>query len=129
LITKAIIVLRVDKDKFEQVVDGISGLGTLIDQSIQSEDVTEKYLDKEARLRLLRFEESRIEEYLKKLVDPDDIFKAERQLTDICYENESLTGTLNKWDNFVELSTITVNMNEKEPAALAGERKKHIWQS
>ncbi|AUS95562.1 hypothetical protein CDQ84_17140 [Clostridium thermosuccinogenes] len=123
LLTRAVIILRVDKDKFEQVVDGISGLGTLIDQSIYGEDVTDKYFDKEARLRLLRFEESRIEEYLKKLTDLDAIFRVERQLTEIRHEIESLTGTLKKWDNLVELSTITVNMNEKEPEANAGDSK------
>lgn len=129
LVTNAVIVIRVDKDKFERTLDDISGLGIVLDEAITSDDVTGKYFDTESRLRLLRFEESRLEEYLKKLTDPDVIFKTEDKLTEIRYEIESLTGTLKKWDDLVELSTITINLSEKipEPAA-AVIKEKTYWQ-
>lgn len=115
-ITNGIIIIRVDRDKFDEVVMGIKGLGDLIDENIKSDDVTDKYYDTESRLRLLRFEESRLEEYLKKINDPDTIFKTESRLTDIRHEIESLTGTLKKWNDLVALSTITINLYEKSEA-------------
>lgn len=77
--------------------------------------MTEKFFDLESRLRVVRYQESRLEEYLKKVEDPEIIFKTEKQLTEIRYEIETLTGTLNKLNDLVELSTITINMDEKLP--------------
>ncbi|MCX7710791.1 MAG: DUF4349 domain-containing protein [Clostridia bacterium] len=113
LITRGVIVVRVDKNKFENVLSDIKGLGLLLDESIKSDDVTDQFFDVESRLRLLKYEESRLEEYLKKINDPDTIFKTESRLTDIRHEIEGLTGTLKKWSDLVELSTITINMVEK----------------
>ena len=53
------------------------------------------------------------EEIFEKVEDPDIIFKTEKQLTEIRHEIETLTGTLNKLNDLVELSTITINMDEK----------------
>lgn len=117
LLTKGVIILRVDKDKFESVLTDVKGLGLLMDESIKSDDVTEKFFDTESRLRLLKFEESRLEQFLMKLTDPDTIFKTESRLTDIRHEIEGLTGTLKKWSDLVELSTITINLSEKRPDA------------
>lgn len=119
LIKKGTIVLRVDKQKFEKVLNNLKGIGTVFNWTINGEDVTDKYFDVESRLRLLKFEETRLEEYLKKLTDIDQIFKTESRLTDIRQEIESLTGNLKKMDDLVELSTITINMNEKYPDSVA----------
>jgi len=115
LVKRGVIVVRVDKEKFDKVLSDIKGLGSVLNEITGTDDVTEKYFDVESRLRLLRFEESRLEEYLKKLNDPDTIFKTESRLTDIRHEIEGLTGTLRKLNDLIELSTITININEKVP--------------
>ena len=97
----------------------------LYQTNIKSDDVTDKFFDIESRLRLLKYEESRLEEYLKKITDPDTIFKTEARLMEIRHEIESLTGNLNKLSNLVQLSTITINMSEKIPA---GEKAGSYWQ-
>lgn len=117
LVTNGVIIIRVDADKFSSVLKDVKGLGLLTDENIKTEDVTEKFFDVESRLRLLRYEESRLEEYLKKIEDPDTIFKTERKLTDIRHEIEQLTGNLNKLSDLVKLSTITINMSEKVPTS------------
>lgn len=115
LITRGYIVIRVDKDKFEQIMNDVKGLGLVVEENISSNDVTDKYFDIESRLRLLRYEESRLEEYLKKIEDPDTIFKTQSRLTDIRHEIEGLTGTLRKWNDLIDLSTITINITEEVP--------------
>lgn len=117
LITKGTIIIRVDKDKFESTLTNVKGLGISFGEDIKGEDVTDKFFDTESRLRLLRFEESRLEQYLNKINDPDIIFKTESRLTDIRHEIEGLTGTLKKWNDLVELSTITINLYEKNPVS------------
>lgn len=49
---------------------------------------------------------------MKNVDDLDAIFKAEEKLTNIRHEIETLTGTLNKLNDLVDLSTITINMQE-----------------
>lgn len=115
LITKGIIVIRVDKNKFESILLGIKGLGLLTEQTIKTDDVTDQYFDSESRLRLLKYEETRLEDYLKKISDPDTIFKTEDQLTNIRHEIERLTVTLKRWSDLADLSTITINISEKIP--------------
>lgn len=115
--TKGTIIVRVDAEKFGDVLKDVKGLGQLLEENIKSDDVTDKFFDLESRLRLIKYEESRLEEYLKKITDPDTIFKTEARLTEIRHEIESLTGNLNKLSNLVKLSTITINMSEKVPAA------------
>lgn len=125
--TKGTIIIRVDAEKFGDVLKGVKGLGILLDENIKSDDVTDQFFDIESRLRLIRYEESRLEEYLKKITDPDTIFKTEARLTEIRHEIESLTGNLNKLSNLVQLSTITINMSEKIPAA-ENIKEKSYWQ-
>lgn len=125
LTTRGTIIIRVDAEKFGDVLKDVKGLGLLLDENIKSDDVTDKFFDIESRLRLIKYEESRLEEYLKKITDPDTIFKTEARLTEIRHEIESLTGNRNKLSNLVQLSTITINMSEKIPA---GETTKSYWQ-
>lgn len=115
LIKRGSIVIRVDKNKFDSVLNSIKGIGDVYNWNISGQDVTDKYIDIESRLRLLKLEEAKLIEYLNKLTDLDKIFKMESQLTDIRQQIESLTGNLKKMSDLVELSTITVNMNEKVP--------------
>lgn len=117
LVRRGTIVIRVDKDKFDKVLKSLKGIGQVFSESINGEDVTDKFYDTESRLRLLKIEESKLEEYLKKLNDLDQIFKTESRLTEIRYQIESLTGTLKKMSDLVDLSTITININEKYPGS------------
>ena len=109
------IVLRVDRSRFDSVLNKLRGIGDVYNYTTTGEDVTEQYYDIESRLRLLKLEQEKIEAYLAKLSDLDDIFKAESKLTEIRYQIESLTGKLNKLSSLVDLSTITINLHEKRP--------------
>jgi hypothetical protein len=109
------IVLRVARDNFDTVLNKLRGIGDVYNYTTHGEDVTEQYFDVESRLRLLKMEQEKIEAYVAKLNDLDQIFKAESKLTEIRYQIESLTGKLNKLSSLVDLSTITINLNEKRP--------------
>lgn len=115
LLKEGTIVLRVDKNEFDSVIRKLKGIGEVLDDTANGKDVTDQYIDLEARIRLLRIEQAKLEEYLQRLDDIDQIFRAESKLTEILYEIERLTGNLNKLSSLVDLSTITINMNEKRP--------------
>lgn len=115
-ITRGVVVVRVDSGKFEQIMDNITGIGTVLDEKRGSDDITYAYTDTQARIRLLEDEQSRLEEYLKdKTKDADFIFKVQSRLTEVLYQIENLKGTIQKWDDLVGLSTITIEMKELVP--------------
>lgn len=127
-ITSGVIVIRVAREKFDVILSNIKGLGTVLDDNLYTDDVTDRYFDTEARLRVLELEEEKLISYLKKIEDPETIFKYERRLTEIRQDIESLTGTLRKWDSLVELSTITINLREKQPEKEEEEKEeKPYW--
>ncbi len=127
-ITRGVIVIRVAREKFDVILSSIKGLGTVLDDNLYTDDVTDRYFDTEARLRVLELEEEKLISYLKKIEDPETIFKYERRLTEIRQDIESLTGTLRKWDNLVDLSTITINLREKQPEKEEEEKEeKPYW--
>ncbi|MEN6314295.1 MAG: DUF4349 domain-containing protein [Clostridiaceae bacterium] len=128
LVKNGTIVLRVDKDKFDTVINNLMGIGDVYNQAINGQDVTDRFVDTESRLRLLKLEQSRLEAYLVKLEDLDKIFKTESRLTEIRQEIESLTGNLNKMSSLVELSTITITLNEKYPGAEKMTKPMTYWQ-
>lgn len=115
LVKNGTIVLRVDKTKFDSVIGKLRGIGDVFNYTTNGQDVTEQYFDVESRLRLLKMEQAKLESYLAKIDDLDKIFQAESKLTDIRYQIESLTGNLNKLSSLVDLSTITINLNERRP--------------
>ncbi len=113
--TLGYITIRVYSDRFESVLSDVRGLGDLLDQNVTSNDITDQFFDTEARLKVLKIEYDLVEDYLKKVTDLDAIFKTQKRLTELRQEIENLTGTLNKWKDLVDLSTIRINISEKLP--------------
>lgn len=128
LLKRGNIVLRVYKDKFDSVFNNLKGIGDVTSETINGHDVTDQFVDTESRLRLLKLEQERLEEYLVKLNDLDQIFRTESRLTEIRHEIENLTVNLNKMNSLVELSTISISMNEKNPYENKKPVKVTYWQ-
>lgn len=109
------ITIRIDAKQFDNILNGIKGLGEITDDRVYSTDITDQFFDTEGRLKILKIEYEFLEEYMMSLKDPDSIFKTRTRMTDLQTEIERLSGTLNKWKDLVELSTIYIQMTEKYP--------------
>lgn len=105
-------VLRVPSDKLENFKNDVETIGSITNQNTSSEDITLKYYDSEARLKSLKIQEERLLEMLKKAEELKDLFQIEQQLQDVRYRIETMTGTIRKWDNLVEYSTVIINLHE-----------------
>lgn len=108
---------RVPAERLDATVAAFQGMGRLISMSIQAEDITEQYVDLEARLRNQRQLETR----LVALVDRPgnkvaDLLEVEREVARVRGEIESLDGRKRLWDSQVALSTLTVELREPRPA-------------
>ncbi len=121
------ITLRIAADYFDKILTDVKGLGEVIDDRIYSTDVTDRFFDTEGRLKILKVEYDYLVEYMKSLTKPEDIFRTRTQITELQTEIEKLTGTLNKWSDLVELSTITISMQEKHPGDASRKQEYTYW--
>lgn len=105
-------VLRIPKDSFEKFLNDIGSIGNITSKTVSGNDVTSQYFDSEAHLKSLQVEEDRLLEILKKTGELKDVIEVEKELTNVRYQIENLTGTLKRFDNLVNYCTINVTVSE-----------------
>jgi hypothetical protein len=108
---------RVPQDKFYPAIEKIESLGTRKHRQVSGQDVTEEFIDLEARLGNLKKQEARLSDILEMAKTVKDIIEVEHELERVRGEVERLTGRLNYLNKSAEMSTITVNVMESAPIA------------
>jgi len=79
-------------------------------ESLNAQDVTEQFIDLDARLNSSVREEASLLELLGRATDIDDVLVIERELTSIRSEIERLQGQLNFLERRVSLATLSVTL-------------------
>ncbi|BDQ03524.1 DUF4349 domain-containing protein [Ignavibacterium sp.] len=108
------LIARVPEDKFNTLLDKISSVAEKIEsKNVSSLDVTEEFIDVEARIKTKKELEARYKEILKKATRVDEILNIEREMGNLRSEIESLEGRMNYLKNRISLSTLTITFYEK----------------
>ncbi|GIV45780.1 MAG: hypothetical protein KatS3mg036_0598 [Ignavibacterium sp.] len=108
------LIARVPEDKFKTLLDKISSVAEKIEsKNVSSLDVTEEFIDVEARIKTKKELEARYAEILKKATRVDEILNIEREMGNLRSEIESLEGRMNYLKNRISLSTLTITFYEK----------------
>lgn len=108
------VTVRVPEDKFDQLVEKISGTAERIEsKNITSRDVTEEFIDVEARIKTKKDLEARYKELLKQANRVDEMLNIEAEMGKLRSEIESLEGRLNYIKNRVELSSLSITYYER----------------
>ncbi len=110
--------VRVPVKQFSNVMSQIRALGKVKHESIDTQDVTEEFLDLDARLRTLRQAEERLLAMLKRSGKLADLLAIERELAGRREEIERAEGRLRYLRDRVGFSTITVSLYEEGTAAV-----------
>ncbi|GEL10466.1 hypothetical protein FGL01_12050 [Flavobacterium glycines] len=101
--------VRVPSKNFDLFLDDISKGVTYFDnKEISSQDVTEEYIDVDARLKAKKVLEARYLELLKKANKVSEMLEIEAQLSTIREEIEAKEGQLRYMQSQVSMSTITI---------------------
>ena len=116
---RATMTIRVPQDQFPQALERIEALGTVLSRDIGSEDVSEEFIDIEARLKNALGEEQSLLALLERARAVSDVLAIERELFRVRSEIERYQGRLNFLERRVELATITVSL--VSPAVNVGE--------
>jgi len=113
---RAEIVIRVPKDKFHTAIQEIEGYGKVLNEGVNSEDITQQYIDLKARLSNLQRQEKRLLEILEAAKNVEEILAIEKELERVRGEIEALQGQINYLERSVEMSVISISLTKPTPS-------------
>jgi hypothetical protein len=104
--------IRIPSDRFDQSMLQVETLGKVLNKQVNTQDVTEQYVDTEARARNLKRTEERLLEHLSRAGVLEEVLRVEQELTRIREEIERLEGQLRFLGDRVAYSTISITLQE-----------------
>lgn len=106
--------IRVPSRNFDKLVDAVSkGVEHFDVRNIEAVDVTEEFVDAEARLKTKKQVEQRYQDLLKRAGKISEILEIERQIGELRAEIESIEGRLRYLRNRVDYSTLDISFYKK----------------
>ncbi len=107
------IVIRIPSNNFDHfLTDATSGVKKFDDKKITVNDVTDEFLDVEARIKTKKELELRYLQLLKQANTVKDILEIEREIAKLRSDIESIEGRLNYLQNSVSYSTLDITFYE-----------------
>lgn len=106
--------VRIPSENFDSFLSKLEKhVGRFENKNISLTDVTEEFIDAEARLNNKKELEKRYVELLAKAVKLEDVLSLERELNGVRAEIESIEGRYRYLKNQVAMSTLTITFYEK----------------
>lgn len=104
---KGDMIIRVPREKFEDLLSRLSGYADSITQkSITSEDVTDEYIDNKARIQVKEKTRDQYFEFLKRAKNIEEVLKVQNEITSLQEDIEAATGRINYIQHQSALSSI-----------------------
>jgi len=114
--------LRVPTGSASGVMKAIRGLGRVENESSTAQDITDEYVDLEARLANARASEARLMELFRRAGKLDDVLAVEKELTRVRGDIESYQAKKKNWDILTEMVTIEVHLDSSSAGFPSGHR-------
>jgi len=110
------LVVRVPAAQFNAAMEEIRGVGQrMIQEKVTGQDVTEEFMDLEARIKNQKALESQFIEIMKRAGKVDDALSVQRELAEVRTDIEKLEGRRRFLENQASLSTINVTLQPPTP--------------
>lgn len=110
---EGVFTLRVPAERFSSTLLQVERLGTVETRRIGGQDVTEEFVDLQARIRNLERHESRLLSFMERATRVSELLAIEQELARVRGEIERLTGRQRFLANQVDLATVEVAMRQK----------------
>ena len=110
--TYATLRLRVPSAAFDRTLEELRELGEVLSEQSQSTDVTEEFVDLEARLRNLRAVEERLLGFLDRAEKVEELLSVQRELASTQGEIERVTGRMNYLSALADESSLTLSLTQ-----------------
>ncbi len=107
--------LKVPVERFPQVLAGLAALGKVTKNSSDSQDVTEEYVDLQARIKNLKVAEETLNKFLKESVNSHESYlKTLEQIAKVRGEIERAEGRRKYLETMSAMSAITFTAREEQ---------------
>ncbi len=118
-----IVTVRVPAPQFDAAVQAIRQTGSrVLSDKTTGQDVTEEYIDLEARIRAKKALEAQFLEIMKRASRVSDALDVQEQISEVRSQIESLEGRRRFLENRAALSTIAVTLQTPTPVVTATTR-------
>ncbi|HOT04601.1 MAG TPA: DUF4349 domain-containing protein [Methanolinea sp.] len=114
------LVMRVPAASFERALASIAALGRLQSQAVRADDVTEEYVDLQARRMALANQRAQYQRIMERAGNVSEILEVQQQIERVQVEIDRIDGRLKYLDNRIDYATITVSFREPEPVGAGG---------
>ncbi len=103
--------IRVPAEKFNEALDEIRKTASRVSvETVKGQDVTEEFIDIEARLKTQKALEAQFLEIMKQSKSVEDALNVQRELADVRTEIEQVEGRKHFLENQASLSTIKIKL-------------------
>ena len=119
--------VRVPKTELVSVMDGLATLGTVTSRHVQVKDVTDEWIDLQAKLNNMRAMRDRLRSLLQQAKTVKETLEVEKELTRVQSELDSLEGKIKAMQQHVSYSKLTVRIRQKNIPGPLGAVGKGAW--
>lgn len=106
--------IRIPKTKQSDFSDFMAKNSNVVSRSVNTDDVTDRYIDTQSRIKALTIEKETLEKLLTQASGVSDTLTIYEKLTNVIAEIESYQGKLNQMDNLIDYTTFTIYIDEVE---------------
>lgn len=106
------LIIRIPSHKLENFVQAVGTESNILRQTSNQEDITLEYVDTQSHNKALKIQQERLLVLLSKAEKLADIITLEERLSEVRYQIEAYESELRTYDNLVDYSTVTVEVNE-----------------
>ncbi|WP_182200686.1 DUF4349 domain-containing protein [Paraliobacillus salinarum] len=108
------ITARIPQEQFEAFISMVEKSDMKVTQkNISGEDVTEQYVDLEARLKSKQVVEKRLLAFMEQAEKTEDLLKISNDLANVQEEIEQITGRMNYLKNKSDFATVSLHIQER----------------
>ena len=109
----AYLTVRIPYKKMHSMIDDFSKIGEETDRNISSEDVTDEFIDTEARLKNAKKLRERLKILITKAKNVKDILEVERELNRVQSDIESMEGRIKRLKSQIDFALINISLEIK----------------
>ncbi|NPV69283.1 MAG: DUF4349 domain-containing protein [Firmicutes bacterium] len=112
-------VLRVPEDRFATILGELESYGKIMSKNINSEDVTQQFIDTQAQIKNKERQEQRLVEIMGKANSVGELMQVENELNRVRSEVDMLKGRMKYLQSATSYSTITMTIREAREGSAA----------
>lgn len=108
-------------------MEGLATVGKITSRQISVEDVTDEWIDLQAKIKNLRSLRDRLRRLLDRANNVKEVLAVEKELNRVQSELDSLEGRMKAMQRNVSYSKITINLRQKSIPGPLGSITKGTW--